>query len=139
MFNRYYRRRDDSMKICIRQDVYGMARAGFTPDRYEVYVDTNDGGNIPHFHYRNASDWESSHTCICIEMPKYFHHTGKESTLNSRQVRQLHKFLTSTVSIPRYEGKFKNNYELICFLWDINNSSRLLGDNIQMPDYLHNL
>lgn len=28
------------------QEVLGMARVGFTPDRYEVYVNTNDGGEM---------------------------------------------------------------------------------------------
>ena len=38
------------------QEVLGMARVGFTPDSYEAYVSTNDGGRIPHFHYRDAND-----------------------------------------------------------------------------------
>lgn len=54
------------------QGVLGMARVGFTPDRYEVYVNTNDGGKIPHFHYRDANDWNRFHTCIKIDKPEYF-------------------------------------------------------------------
>ena len=37
----------------VKQDVFGMARVGFTPDRYEIYVNTNDSGKFPHFHYRD--------------------------------------------------------------------------------------
>lgn len=121
------------------QEVLGMARVGFTPDRYEVYVNTNDGGKIPHFHYRDANDWNKFHTCIKIDKPEYFAHEGKEDKLNARQLRSLYRFLKSGVTIPKYKDKFKNNYELICFLWDLNNSDVQLPEGIQMPDYLHEL
>lgn len=34
------------------KDIYEMARVGFTSDSFEVYVNTNDSGDTPHFHYR---------------------------------------------------------------------------------------
>lgn len=123
----------------INQDILGMARVGFTSDRFEIYVNTNDGGKIPHFHYRNATDWNKFHTCIRIDKAEYFIHDGKEDILNTRQLRNLYRFLKSDVVISRYKNKFKNNYELICFLWDLNNSDIQLPEDIQMPDYLHEL
>lgn len=33
----------------------------------------------------------------------------------------------------------QSNHELICFLWDLNNSDVQIPENIQMPDYLHEL
>ena len=36
----------------VKQDIFGMARVGSTSDKYEIYVNTNDGGKFPHFHYR---------------------------------------------------------------------------------------
>lgn len=122
-----------------KENILGMARVGFTLDRYEVYVNTNDGGKLPHFHYRDAVDWNKFHTCIRIDEAKYFRHNEKEDRLNAKQLKELCEFLNSDVTIARYKDKFKNNYELICFLWDLNNLDVLLPEDIQMPDYLHEL
>ena len=119
------------------QNIEAMARIGFTSDRYEVYVNTNDGGKIPHFHYRDANDWSKFHTCICIECPEYFHHEGKSDVLNSKQKKALQKFMKSKVSLDRYKDKFSNNWELICFMWDINNSDIQIDDNTQQPNYMN--
>ena len=117
------------------QNIEAMARVGFTSDRYEVYVNTNDGGKIPHFHYRDANDWSKFHTCIRIDGPEYFHHEGKSDVLNSKQKKALQKFMKSKVSLDRYKDKFSNNWELICFMWDINNSDIQIDDNTQQPNY----
>lgn len=128
------------MKRVIRsslQNIEAMARIGFTSDRYEVYVNTNDGGKIPHFHYRDANDWSKFHTCIRIDRPEYFHHEGKSDVLNSKQKKALQKFMKSKVSLDRYKDKFSNNWELICFMWDINNSDIQIDDNTQQPNYIN--
>lgn len=128
------------MKRVIRsslQNIEAMARVGFTSDRYEVYVNTNDGGKIPHFHYRDANDWSKFHTCIRIDLPEYFHHEGKSDILNSKQKRSLQKFMKSKVSLNRYKDKFSNNWELICFMWDINNSDIQIDDTAQQPNYIN--
>lgn len=128
------------MKRVIRsslQNIEAMARVGFTSDRYEVYVNTNDGGKIPHFHYRDANDWSKFHTCIRIDRPEYFHHEGKSDVLNSNQKKALQKFMKSKVSLDRYKDKFSNNWELICFMWDINNSDIQIDDNTQQPNYIN--
>lgn len=114
-----------------------MARVGFTSDKYEVYVNTNDGGKIPHFHYRDANDWSKFHTCIRIDRPEYFHHEDKSDVLNSKQRKALQKFMKSKVSLDRYKDKFSNNWELICFMWDINNSDIQIDDNTQQPNYIN--
>ena len=118
------------------QNIEAMARVGFTSDRYEIYVNTNDGGKIPHFHYRDANDWNKFHTCIRIDRPEYFHHDGKSDVLNSKQKRALQKFMKSKVSLNRYKDKFSNNWELICFMWDINNSDIQIDDTMQQPNYI---
>lgn len=118
------------------QNIEAMARIGFTSDRYEIYVNTNDGGKIPHFHYRDANDWNKFHTCIRIDRPEYFHHDGKSDVLNSKQKRALQKFMKSKVSLNRYKDKFSNNWELICLMWDINNSDIQIDDIIQQPNYI---
>lgn len=128
------------MKRVIRssfQNIEAMARVGFTSDKYEVYVNTNDGGKIPHFHYRDANDWSKFHTCIRIDCPEYFHHEDKSDVLNSKQRKELQKFMKSKVSLDRYKDKFSNNWELICFMWDINNSDIQIDDNTQQPNYIN--
>lgn len=126
------------MKRALRsslQTIEAMARVGYTSDRYEIYVNTDDGGMIPHFHYRLSSDWSKFHTCICIDRPEYFHHNGEEDVLNSKQKRALQEFMTSKVS-GKYSYRFKNNWELVCFLWSINNSEVEIPDDIQQPNYV---
>lgn len=123
------------MKILRRQNIEGMARIGFTPDNYEVYVNTDDGRKIPHFHYRLKTDWNKFHTCIQIEKPEYFHHTEKESVLNSKQIRSLIRFLKSPVALSQYAEKFSSNFELIIFLWNINNSDVIVDPETKIPDY----
>ena len=116
------------------QDIFGMARVGFV-DSFEVYVNTNDAGNIPHFHIRDINDWHKFHTCIEIAKAKYFHHGEKTDILNSRQRRSLAEFMESPISNPKYGDKFSNVWELVCFLWEINNSQMPLPDDIEMPNY----
>lgn len=123
------------MKILRHQNIEGMARVGFTSDSYEVYVNTDDSGKIPHFHYRLKNDWNKFHTCIKIECPEYFLHTGKESVLNSKQIRSLIRFLKSPVSLSQYREKFSSNFELIIFLWNINNSDVIVNPEMRIPDY----
>ena len=123
------------MKRYIKQtNIYGMARVGYS-DGLEVYVNTNDAGNIPHFHLRKESEWGKFHTCIKIESPEYFWHEGKRGTLNSKQRKALVEFMNSPVGISKYADRFENNWELVCFLWDINNSTISVSDNAVMPNY----
>lgn len=123
------------MKILRHQNIEGVARVRFASDSYEVYVNTDDGGKIPHFHYRLKNDWNKFHKCIKIESPEYFHHTGKESVLNSKQIRSLIRFLKSPVSLSQYTKKFSNNFELIIFLWNINNSDVIVDPETKIPYY----
>ena len=109
--------------IARRTGIYGMARVGYV-DSFEVYVNTDDLGSIPHFHFRNSKECDKFHTCIKIESPEYFHHTGKEGILNSSMKKSLQNFMESPVNINKHKDKFSNNCELVCFLWDINNSSK---------------
>ena len=116
------------------QDIFGMSRAGYSGN-LEVYVNTDDGGNIPHFHLRDKVDWDKFHSCIKILTPEYFEHAGKEDKLDSKQRKELSHFMNSSVSNKRYADKFDNNWQLVCFLWDINNSAFEIPEGAEMPDY----
>ena len=124
------------MKRVIRgsESIFGMARVGYSGN-LEVYVNTNDGGKIPHFHLRDKTDWNKFHTCIKITCPEYFLHEGKEDILNSSQRRELQKFMESKVSLNRYSDIFENNWQLVCFLWELNNSDAEIPEDVTMPDY----
>ena len=123
------------IQIKEKQNIYGMSRVGFIGE-LEVYVNTNDAGSIPHFHLRDSDNWDKFHTCIRIDKAEYFLHEGKEDILNSRQQKELQEFMESKVAIKKYSDKFENNWELVCFLWDMNNSNISIPEGTKMPNYL---
>lgn len=109
-----------------------MARVGFIDDEYEVYIHTDDPGNVPHFHIWDAETrGQKFHTCIRIESPEYFHHTGKEDYLNSSMRKELVSFLKSKSKNKR----FSSNWEYLVSMWNDNNSKINVPEDITMPDY----
>lgn len=110
-----------------------MARVGFIDDEYEVYIHTDDPGNAPHFHILDAETrGQKFHTCIKIESPEYFHHTGKEDYLNSNMRKELIKFLKSK---PTKLKRYNTNWEVVVDMWNANNSKANVPDDLPMPDY----
>ena len=114
-----------------QQELLEMARVGFTDDDYEVYVNTDDPGKIPHFHYRKKNDWNKFHTCIKIEKPEYFIHGNKDGILNNKQKKALINFLKSKPNNKRYN----TNWEVLVDLWNFNNSDVEVDEDLEMPDY----
>ena len=109
--------------------LYEMATIGNMDNTLCVIIRMNDAGNIPHFHVMDRSTLgRQFHTCIKIETPEYFHHTGKEDILNSKQRKSLVEFLQSS-------NRKGTKWEMLVDLWNINNSTMLVDDNIEMPDY----
>ena len=117
------------------QELYEMARIGYVDD-YELYINTDDAGNIPHFHLRDADDWDKFHTCICIEKPEYFIHGNKQDKCNSKLKKDISKFMYEF-----HSGYRMSNYEVIVNLWNQNNSKMNIqprfdnSGNIIIPDY----
>lgn len=116
------------------QEILGMARVGYAAG-LEIYVNTNDAGNIPHFHIRDKDDWSKFHSCIKILSPEYFAHEGKEDVLNSKQRKKLQEFMTSPADIDIEGANIPNNWKYICILWNSNNSSARIPKDAEMPDY----
>jgi len=112
-----------------------MARVGyFGPNEFEVYVHTNDPGNIPHFHVRDSStQGREFHTCIELLNAKYFHHTGKEDFLNSKHRKQLVAFLLSEPDDE--DSPFQRNWDALIYEWNRNNSDNKVSKDIEVPDY----
>lgn len=128
------------MKKYVHQDIFGMSRVGKIQadgDTYEIYVNTDDSGKIPHFHFRNATDWKKFHTCIMIEAAQYFLHGNKQDVLNSKQKKELQQFMQATTAANIYDsnGQRVNNWQYVCILWDGNNSDTMVSPNAQQPDY----
>ena len=106
-----------------------MATIGNMDNTLCIIIRMNYAGNIPHFHIMDRSTLGSKfHTCIKIETPEYFHHTGKEDILNSKQRKSLVEFLKSS-------HRKGTKWEMLVDLWNINNSTMIVDDNIDMPDY----
>ena len=115
----------------LQEPLLEMARIGFTNDSYEVYVNTDDPGDIPHFHYRKKGTWEG-HTCIRLDKPEYFQHGDKQATLNSKQKKELVNFLKSK---PLKAKRFDTNWEYLINEWNANNSNIEIAEDTKMPDY----
>lgn len=99
---------------------------------YTAFVNTDDLGNIPHFHL-----WDSNskggrfHTCIKILSPEYFHHHGKEGVLNSSDRKELCAFL----ALPSEDEPTKTNWGVLVIEWNRNNSEKKIDAKTPMPDY----
>ena len=110
-----------------------MATIGKTADSYKIAVFGKEG-NIPHFHYFDAStDGDKFHSCIRLDKAEYFIHPGKEDKLNSKQRKELVKFLCQ-----KYRNKKINmsNWEFLLNAWNSENENSIqLDDNMSMPDY----
>ena len=112
-----------------------MARIGYTADSYEVYVNTDDGGNIPHFHYRKGTNGSYEfHTCIRIDKAEYFHHTGKEEILSSSQRKELVNFLNTK---PSKSKSYDTNWDFVKDMWNANNYNVEVDLNQEIPDYIN--
>lgn len=117
------------------QVVNEMARIGFIKDNpeLEVYVNTDDGGALPHFHVRDrATRGGEFHCCIRFDAPMYFPHEGKRSTMNAKQRKALVELLKS---VDRDSGKtlwWESLHE-----WNRNNSDVTVDLSTPMPDYQH--
>ena len=107
-----------------------MAKVGPLNDELVIYIWTNDGGNIPHFHIVDkATMGNEFHTCIKIMSAEYFHHTGKEDVLNSKQKKTLMKFFTMS-------DKWGDNYwDIVLQEWNRNSSKIEVDRNLPTPDY----
>lgn len=106
-------------------------------DKYLIYVNSDDSGNIPHFHMVDSNSRGTNkkgfHTCIEIKNAKYFHHNGKEDVLDTKLRKQLQTFLQEPFRIKDYN---RTNWEFIRDIWNLNNSNMNVPEDCKMPNYL---
>ncbi len=122
------------------EDIYGMSRVGQISGNgvtFEIYVNTNDGGKIPHFHMRDIDDWDNFHTCIRIDAPKYFLHGSKQDILSAKEKKLLADFMEAPTrkALFNEKGQRINNWQYVCMLWDDNNSDVMIDESVEQPDY----
>lgn len=79
----------------------------------KVSVYTGEG-QIPHFHITAGTDKNKIETCVCIYSNSYFLHGGYESTLDTRQLKALRKWL----DLPNKNRPNLSNWEYIVFSWE---------------------
>lgn len=122
----------DHISFSLHNDsvVNEMSQIG-TFSKYTIIVWTNDPRNTPHFHIVDSSTrGEKFHTCLKIETPEYFHHSGKEDVLNNKERKELLKFLNS-------KDKWgEQNWIVLLKEWERNNSNYSIDINQVIPDYL---
>ena len=108
-----------------------MARVGDMDNKLAIYIRSNDPRNIPHFHIVDqATLGNEFHTCIKIGVAEYFHHTGKENILNTKQKKSLMKFFSKS-------DKWGDNYwDIVLQEWNRNNSKIEVDRKLKIPNYL---
>lgn len=122
----------EAKQLSEKQGLIEMAKIGEIKN-YTIIVWTNDNGNIPHFHIVDSGTLGSQfHTCVQIEKPEYFHHTGKEGVLNSKERKELIKFFQS----PDPDEVFGTNWDVLLYEWNKNNNRKKISRNTGMPDYI---
>ena len=114
-----------------------MARVGCFGNEYEVYVNTDDPGDEPHFHVRDATtQGREFHTCVKIKEAMYFRHPGKMDVMSALVKKALVDFLKAAPP-PRKRVLFTTNWEKVIYEWNENNSRMNVDEDQPMPDYIH--
>ncbi len=114
------------------KNLTGIALIGYIKNIYEVYVNTNDVGEEPHFHIRLKNSWDKFHSCIKILSCEYFEHEEKEDVLNSELKQSLVTFLQNKDE----EELNKTHWQVLVTEWNRNNPTQKVDRNIEMPNYL---
>lgn len=125
--------------------IFDMSRVGYlTEFSFEVYIRTDDGGNIPHVHiWDTGTKGKKFSTCVKLTAPEYFPHGGRyKDVFNTKQKKAFAAFMRAQANLKaKWLGGQPTNYEYCCFLWNENNSNVNVevqydeNDNSIIPDY----
>ncbi len=108
---------------------------------FEAFVGEFEGNNIPHFHLENKV--RKLKTAIRLDMPYYFLHGDKRYILNSKERKELVRWLSSKIetTINVFKEIPKNNYENLLNMWNnyhpdaISNKVPIASYNMLNRDY----
>lgn len=129
-------------KILYKEPLYEMARVGFISSgnkqiTFDVFVRTDDPGNVPHVHIQSKN--KKFKTCIRLDTNQYFLHGEWRDTFNTKQCKLFNNFMRSYKDTSL--GFNITIYEYAVAMWNDNNSKRKLSitndkdNNIIIPDY----
>lgn len=76
-----------------------------------IIVHPNEVDNIPHFHIKREREHDC---CIMLNENKFFNHGNNDSTLNSREMRELDSWLRK-INSSRYQ---RTNFQVLCDAWN---------------------
>ena len=115
------------------------ARIGFFGHRYEfeVYVVTDDEGQVPHIHIRDSTNLINGlNTSVELYAARYLFHNGSNDRMEISVCEALEDFMNEPCRHPQ----FVNNYEFAVTMWECNNSTQCsikLDENnkIVVPNY----
>ena len=126
-------------KLHEREILNEMARVGYIDGQLEVYVKTNDGGNVPHVHIRDANtQGRLFETCVELARNKYYLHGYINDILNKKQCKAFNKFMHDEIHTRTFNGTV---YEFAVDMWNRNNSNTNIEvqydteDKPIIPDY----
>lgn len=114
------------------KNLTGIALIGYVKEVYEVYVNTDDIVDEPHFHIGLKNSCDKFHSCIKILSCEYFEHDGKKDKLNSR----LSKALVAFLQDKDENEPDKTHWQVLVTEWNRNNPNRKIDKGVEMPNYL---
>ena len=120
----------------LSQSFLEMGQIGLIPSKtkklMEVYVHSNEGENVPHFHVRDYSRSNVHELDICIKFEKaeYFSHGAHQGTLKTKETKELDRMLRT------YSDKYGETYwQRAVRVWNAHSSGDPLPTDIEQPDY----
>ncbi len=116
-------------------EIYEMAKICTLDDSsIEIFVNSDDGGKIPHFHVwkklgGRRHEWE---VCIKFESAEYFTHGKYKGTVPTKIAKEIDKTLRQKDTKDKYG---RTNWDIAIEEWNRNNSDVTLPDDLVQPDY----
>ncbi len=98
----------------------------------EINIWTNEQGAIPSFHFKDLNN--NNEGCIQLLQADYFANDKYNAVLNPSQKIELMNFLKSDFDkSSRFTGI---NWDFLILMWNMNNPTRQMDEDLKMPDYL---
>lgn len=105
---------------------------------FEVQIGEFEGDNIPHFHLDNKEQGnKQKKTAIRLDMPYYFLHGDKKYILNSKERKELVRWLNEKPAngllLDKNDNYPKTNWQALVNIWNVYYPQAIIACNI--PNY----
>jgi len=107
----------------------------------DLYIDTNDIQETPHFHIRNRRSGLGNNygflTGIEFKRPAYIHQQDPIHVLDDDEKKALNDFFRTVVTdFTKFRESGITIWDMCCIIWNWNNlENEQLPDDLEMPDY----